>query len=144
MMAETNENRSFVRWQEITITQFGYAVNLILGLSVAALGFLVTLLLNKEFSLVSWQKCVYSVALLSLATSLGLGIWCVINRLRDFRTTKEIARERTKEETDSQLSSLRDLSGRLGKRTWRLFWWQIGAFGMGALLIVVGVARMLG
>lgn len=143
-MNDTNKNESFVRWQGITITQFGYSANLVLGLAVAALGFLVTLLLNKEIVPVSWQKCVFSIALLSLLASIGFGIWCAVNRLRDFRVTKEIARRREQNETDAQLPSLRELSDRLGKKTWWLFWWQIGTFGVSILFIVAGVARVLG
>src|SRR3989344_1899197 len=111
-MANTNEDKSFVRWQGITISQLSYAVNLILGLAVAALGFVITLLLNKEFIPVSWMKCTFSVALLSLLASIGLGIWCVVNRLRDFRATKEVARKREKGATDSELQPLRYLSDR--------------------------------
>ena len=142
-MANTNEDESFVRWQGITISQLGYAVNLILGLAVAALGFVITLLLNKEFIPVSWMKCTFSVALLSLLASIGIGIWCVVNRLRDFRATKEVARKREKGATDSELQPLRDLSGRLGSKTWWLFWWQIGMFGAGIALTVVGIAGVL-
>ena len=142
-MANTNEDESFVRWQGITISQLGYAVNLILGLAVAALGFVITLLLNKEFIPVSWMKCTFSVALLSLLASIGIGIWCVVNRLRDFRATKEVARKREKGATDSELQPLRDLSGMLGSKTWWLFWWQIGMFGAGIALTVVGIAGVL-
>ena len=142
-MANTNEDESFVRWQGITISQLGYAVNLILGLAVAALGFVITLLLNKEFIPVSWMKCTFSVALLSLLASIGIGIWCVVNRLRDFRATKEVARKREKGATDSELQPLRVLSGMLGSKTWWLFWWQIGMFGAGIALTVVGIAGVL-
>jgi len=89
------------------------------------------------------MKCTFSVALLSLLASIGLGIWCVVNRLRDFRATKEVARKREKGATDSELQPLRDLSDRLGSKTWWLFWWQIGMFGAGIVLTVVGIAGVL-
>lgn len=142
-MAEENESGSFVRWQGITLTQLGYAVNLILGLAVAALGFLVSLLLKVDFIPVSWQKCAFFLALVSLLASVGFGMWVVVNRLRDFRVTKDIARRREKNKKDKKLPTLRDFSERLGKRTWWLFWWQIGTFGVGVLVLVVGVAASI-
>lgn len=41
---------SFVRWQAITLTQFGYAVNLILTFAAASLGFALTLVKNQHFA----------------------------------------------------------------------------------------------
>ena len=82
---------SSIRWQGRAIEQFGYALNLILGLSVAALGFELTLLLNKEFERTGWQNCLFVVSILSLLLSIALGLWCVVNRLRDFRATTETA-----------------------------------------------------
>src|SRR5690606_2534499 len=90
-MATDSPKGSFVRWQSTTIAQLTYAVNLVLGFSVAALAFQITTLLNKEFNPVSWQKCAFSISLLALMASVGLGIWCVVNRLRDFRVTAKVA-----------------------------------------------------
>ena len=138
-MPDENDREAFVRWQGITISQLGQAINLILGFAVATLGFGVTLLLNKEFVPVSWQKCVFLVALISLLVSVGLGIWCIVNRLLDARATAQVARKRQKNGEDSEIQFLRELSDRLGKKTWLIFWWQIGTFGIGVLLVVVGV-----
>src|SRR5437879_3380280 len=93
-MAKEEPKGSFVRWQSITINQLTYAVNLILTFSVATLGFQATLLLGDQFKPVSWQKCIFSLSLVLLLSSIGLGIWCVINRLRDFRATMKTARLR--------------------------------------------------
>src|SRR5690242_1675012 len=41
---------SFVRWQKITIAQLGYAINLILGLGTATLGFSFVLLKGDELA----------------------------------------------------------------------------------------------
>lgn len=87
---------SFIRWQSITIAQLAYAVNLTLGFSVATLAFQVTLLLDEKFSPVSWQKCGFSISIILLLASVALGIWCVINRLKDFRATTKVARKREK------------------------------------------------
>jgi hypothetical protein len=83
---------SFARWQSITIAQLTYCINLILGMAVATLGFQIALLLNDKFNPIAWQNCAFSVSMLLLILSVALGIWCVVNRLRDFRATTKAAR----------------------------------------------------
>jgi hypothetical protein len=130
---------SFTRWQSVTIGQLGYAVNLILGLAVATLGFQITLLLNDEFAPVAWQKCAFSLALLLLGTSVFFGIVVVINRLHDFRATMNAAREREKGSPATVVEEYRTLYGGLGPRTWLLFWWQVATFGIGAAVTLLSV-----
>ncbi len=141
-MVTMNSNASkdsFIRWQATTITQLTYSVNLILGLAVGGLGFQVALLLNEKFNPISWQKLAFSISLILLVLSITLGIWCVINRLRDFRTTAKAARMREKGSPNEDIQSHRDLYKKLGKRTWVLFWWQIGTFGVGIFFTILGV-----
>jgi hypothetical protein len=138
-MAEDKRD-SFIRWQSTTIEQLTYAVNLILSFSVATLGFQVTILLDEKFKPSHWQKPVFSVSLVILLISVGLGIWCVINRLRDFRATTRVARMREGGKSDAEMAADRALSDSLGKITWKLFWWQIGTFGVGVLFLVAGIA----
>ena len=130
---------SFTRWQSVTIGQLTYAINLILGFSVATLGFQVTLLLNEKFVPVSHGKCVFSLSLLLLGLSVLFGIAVVINRLRDFRATMKAARLREQGATPESIEDQRILYRRLGARTWCLFWWQVGTFSFGILLVVLSV-----
>lgn len=139
-MSKDGPKGSYIRWQSTTIAQLSYAVNLILGFSVAALAFQVTTLLNEKFTPVSWQKCSFTISLLALSASTGLGIWCVINRLRDFRATTKVASMREQGRNDEQIEPHRSLYEKLGNRTWVIFWWQIGTFGVGMLLLVLGIA----
>ena len=131
---------SFIRWQSTTILQLTYSINLVLAFSVATLGFQVSLLLGDKFAPISWQKCAFSLSMLLLLASIGIGIWCVVNRLRDFRATTRAARLREDGKPDEEIQPYRTLYERLGRRTWNLFWWQIGTFGVGVLLTVLGVA----
>ncbi len=136
--AQTKNRDSFIRWQGRTIEQLGYALNVILSLSVATLGFEMSILLSKEFEKFRWQNCLFiSVAFLIL--SVALGIFCTINRLRDFRITTDIARKRENDMSDPKLTPLRKLSCTLGKRTWVLFWSQIMTFGIGVLLLIMPI-----
>ena len=141
-MSTEDPKGSFVRWQAITVGQLTYAINLILGFSVAILGFQVTLLLSSNFILVSWQKCAFGLSLLLLATSVFFGIMVVINRLRSFRATMRAARAREKGESESIIEQHRSLYRRLDGRTWCLFWWQIGTFGAGVALTVISLVAV--
>ena len=141
-MNETDEK--FVRWQGITISQLSYSINLILTFSVAAIGFGVTLLLNDNFKPTSSQSCIFSISMLLLLASGAFGIWCTINRLRDFRATAKITNLKRKDGNKDKLSELRTLSNKLGKKTWGIFWWQIGTFTSGILLLVLSVVFTAG
>jgi uncharacterized membrane protein YbhN (UPF0104 family) len=123
-MAEDNQKDRFVRWQSITIGQLTYAINLILTFSVATLGFQITLLFNDKFTPTSWHKCAFSLSMLLMAVSIGFGITCVINRLRDFRATETVARMEKDGKPDLEIDPHRKLYEKLGGRTWQLLWWQ--------------------
>lgn len=138
-MGDEEPKGSFVRWQAITIGQLTYSINLILGLSVATLGFQVTLLLGQNFTLIAWQKCVFNLSLLLLTASVIFGLAVVINRLRAFRSTMRAARAREKKESESIIEGHRQLYRRLDSRTWCLFWWQIGTFSGGIFLTVLSL-----
>ncbi|GAB5605149.1 hypothetical protein [Sideroxyarcus sp. TK5] len=143
---------SFVRWQAITISQLSYAINLILGFSVAALGFQLSLLQNSDFYLSSLGKCAYLISLTSLFFSTAFGVWVVINRLRDFRLTARTARKKEemlrekkdRDEIDSVLGPYRIKSRERGEATWVLFWWQIGSFAVGIFFATLAVLAEFG
>ena len=136
---EKKSHESFIRWQGRTIEQFGYALNLILGLSTAALGYEISFLLNNEFDMDCWQIVSSLISLLFLFLSIGLGLFCVVNRLRDFRATTETAYKREDGASKLDLLPLRAITQTLGKRTWLLFWGQTCTFGIGILLLILAV-----
>lgn len=134
------EDSSFVRWQGTSIKQLGYALNLVLGLCTASLGFAISLLIDKDFAFTSsWGERFYLVALLTFLVSIGLGIWCTINRLLDFRTTSRIARLKQKGGSDDELGSLRTKAKVLGSKTWKLFWLQLTTFAFAVLCFVASI-----
>ncbi|MFZ5540562.1 MAG: hypothetical protein ACOY5V_12555 [Pseudomonadota bacterium] len=77
--------------------------------------------------------------MLLLLSSIGFGIWCVINRLRDFRATTKVARMREGGRSEAEMQPYRDLYTKLGNRAWALFWWQIGTFGVGILMTALAL-----
>jgi len=72
--------------------------------------------------------------------SIGIGIFVITNRLRDFRLTQEIARRREDNATDQELDADRKQSLVLGDRTWVLFTRQICSFGVGIFFAVLSVS----
>ena len=137
---EKKDRESSIRWQGRTIEQFGYVLNLVLGLSVAGIGYEGTLVLNKQLERAGWQNTLLAISLLALALSIAAALWCVISRLRNFRITAEIARKREDGASAIELQPLRTKSDELGEFTWTLFWWQIWSFALGILLLVAAAA----
>ena len=131
---------SFIRWQNITIQQFGYALNLILTFSVATLGFQVSILLNNEFQFTCYQKYMLLTSMFFLFVSIIAGLACVYNRLIDFRITAKIANLRENSATAQQLGTFRKEVKKRGKLSWQLFYCQICTFGIGILLTVAPIA----
>jgi len=156
---EKLDHVSFIRWQGITRNHFSSVANLILALATGLLAFQSNLLLKHK--LVSCGAYGFAVAsLIILAVSVASGLWCSVNRLRDFRLTTQIARRREKMEAEkdhlmlntildtpegkkelervtkmlneTELQDSREESRSLGKFTWRLFWTQVTFFGLGA------------
>lgn len=137
-MVDKEPTGSFVRWQAVTIGQLTYAINLVLGFSVATLGFQVTLLLG-EFTLSGWENFAFGLSLILLTVSIAFGIAVVINRLRAFRATMHAARAREKKDPESIIESHRQRYQKLDSRTWPIFWWQIGTFGGGIALAMLSL-----
>jgi hypothetical protein len=127
---------SFIRWQTVTREHFSSVSNLVLGLATGLLAFLVSGLAHS----IPVNKCLLVTdtgSMILLAASVGLAVWCAINRLRDFRATAQIARSRSKGEPVA--SDVRLETKVLGQLSWRLFWWQLVLFGFGAGGVAVGV-----
>ena len=143
----------FVHWQSMTIAQLGYALNLVLALAGASLAF--TLSEIKTVFQNQWGgKYFLVLAAIALILSVVLGLWCTWNRLTDFRKTKNIARDEMNCSTYAELESIqpaldviRSETDALGRRTWRLFEWQLKTFGIGAgflvLAFLVNYSRIL-
>lgn len=146
--APKNHKESFIRWQDITITQLGYAANLCLTFATAALGFSLSLLTDNTFNPSGYGKVFFDLSLLSLLLSISCGIWCVINRLADFRNTRGIALTREEMESEntpddqinSALAERRAESKNKGKRTWKLLRVQLIAFGVGTGCLSIAFA----
>lgn len=133
-MTEDNYER-FAKWQGVTREQLGATSNLVLGLASGSLGFATVLLLEKK--LVSCAFGFGIAALVFLALSVVLALWCATNRLTDFRLTAKIANPDNS--GSHQLEEFREESRRLGDRTWGIFRGQIWSFALGAGAVSLGI-----
>lgn len=150
-----NLNERFVRWQDKQITLLTFSINLIFTLSVAAIG----LLISNSDKCIFKTKSIYGYSLIHSATfiiflSILFGIFTLFSRLFDFRTTKDIIKNRTflfkvqnkikyennKELTPSELKSkiikLNCWLHLLGCATWLFFILQTLTFLTGIFIVI--------
>jgi hypothetical protein len=129
----------FQRWQKFTLDHFGYALNLILAFTVAALGYWFLLLKDKDFTPISTAKCMMILSLVALSFSAICGLFCIVNRLWDFRGTAQRARDDASPDAPTKPY----LDG-LGRRTWILLYSQLFAFALGVILLATALLLTYG
>ena len=139
-MTSENKEDAPIRWQNIAIAQLGYTVNLVLALTVATLGFEINLLTQKN-ELTEIEKWVFLAAGIFLSGAFVIGLLCVINRLRDFRITRNLAKE--SKGLSIEIDKMRKHSEWLGRLSWIFFWFQMVAFGLGVVSMTIGLFCIL-
>jgi hypothetical protein len=132
------ENISYSKWQNIRISQLGFANNLIIALGVALLGYIIDFIQTENLILTCLQKSLFWVGCSLIIFSISFGIFVVLNRLEDFKLTARIARKRESKERDG-IENDRIESKKLGKKTWNRFIWQISTFIVSFLILLVMV-----
>ncbi len=133
------ENDRFQRWQKITIDQLGYALNLVLALTIAVLGYWFVLLRDRDFAPGPSAKCLMLLSLLALSFSVVCGLGCILNRLGDFRGTAKRARD-----DSSQDAPTKAHLDRLGRTTWVLFYSHLIIFALGVALLALALLLTYG
>jgi len=141
----------FVRWQQLTIGQLSFTNNLFLGYNLGFLGFLLTQS-GLTFSCNCWIFTVQVLTLLGLATSFLTGVILVVNRLKDFRNTTQLVKNRKKKfeiehlaaagdinTIESTIANLKTETDKLGKTTWTLLKWQIWTFMIGTVFGLLSI-----
>lgn len=134
----------FVRWQGITIGQFGYANNLFLTFATASLGFTLTLAKQDAAAWHAWSRWLLPFSSTAFMVSATLGSLCLLNRLTDFRETAQIARHREQVSNPDQvsarmidaMSNSKAYTKKLGRRSWRLLYSQMVMFGVGIVALM--------
>lgn len=133
-----NNNESFVRWQQLTLAERSKAINLFLGALFATLGFVITRLVDKDFVFYS----PYSKAAILLGSAVGLiSICCfiimILNRLKDFRISTELARLGYIKD-NGNISTLKKQAEKTGKITHCLHKISLCCFAVCEVLVVIG------
>ena len=129
------KNTSYLKWQNIRISQLGFANNLIIALAVALLGYIIDFIQTENLTLNCFQKFLFWIGSSLIIVSIGLGIFVVLNRLEDFKITARIARKRGNKERDG-IENDRIISKGLGKKTWNGFIWQVSTFIVSFLILL--------
>jgi len=130
-----DENTSYLKWQNIRISQLGFANNLIIALAVALLGYIIDFIQTENLTLTCLQKFLFWIGCSLIIISIGLGIFVVLNRLEDFKLTARIARKRENKERDG-IENDRIKSKGLGEKTWNGFIWQVSTFIVSFLILL--------
>lgn len=144
-----NEYRKrFIRWQELTQTQLSNTNNLILTFAVGFIAFAIS-----KTGLKRPDSCAIFLSTISgylfLLTSIFTGLLLTINRLYDFRKTKNLVKykrqrfesEKSSEMLNSKISVLISETEKHGKITWCLLHWQLWTFFIG--LVILGTTIII-
>ncbi|MBP7260737.1 MAG: hypothetical protein KBB37_05570 [Bacteroidia bacterium] len=138
MGSESNEieNREkFVRWQGQLITQSSHINNLLLGIGIAIVGFIFSML--KENIVLNCIERIYiRWGLFLVLLSIMFGIIGAISRLYDYRTTvKKIRLKLKSNPIQTDLDELTRLYKVFGNITWACFYSQTISLGLGVMVI---------
>jgi hypothetical protein len=128
------DKESYVRWQQLTVSQFGNMNNLLITLGVALLAYYANLLIENKIRL-GGSRFLMVWALVILLCSIGAGLACGLSRLADFRATTQVIIKRSSNVKEA--NDFRTKSKRQGKISRAAFIAEVVLFALGA---VVGVA----
>ena len=140
MTTDNSNNKksgSFIRWQGRSIEELGKAINLLLTLSLAMIGFTIAKLLGEFIFLSCSAKTLILLGNSILLVTVFLILLLIRNRINSIRKTAQIARKREKNSTDG-IEVLRQTVRSLDKTTWTLFNCSVILFLVGQGLTVIG------
>jgi hypothetical protein len=137
--------KRFVRWRTLSMDQLGKVINLLLGLSVATIGYQINFLVDGKYDspeqkidLIVWLiRFAFVTSLILLFVSVLLGIICNYIRLLDFRYTALLIKKRMDNESSEAIWNFKETVNKYGERTWTIFAWQTATFWISFLLLAV-------
>lgn len=124
------DRESYLRWQELALTQLGYTMNLMLTLAGASLAFAAKTMMESKSILPFPSRFFFHASVVAFAVSVFVAVAANVTRAYDFRCTRRAARERMKDGEDHQ--DLHDRAEAFGTCTWIFFDIQATAFAIGA------------
>lgn len=127
------------RYEDARREHLSGALNLVFGISAAALGFCVTLVSDEQTVMSVPGSYLLVLATFAFLVTVGLCMLTMWTRLRDFRDTARKLRKELRGAEQEELQALGEHIGRLGKRTWLLFRAQLSVLFVGILLLIVAL-----
>lgn len=141
-----NENNSstrlqerFVRWQQALRESLGTHITLIVAFASGGLGFVGSILDDERARFTGCTPWLILGAGVMFLAALFLALFVSWNRLEDVRATLEILRHRRDKSPESVIDALQTRTDALGKRTWKLVYWQLTVFMIAAALFCAGI-----
>ena len=133
-----DKKSTYGKWENHRIAQLSFINNLIIGLSVALIGYVFEFIQPSTIVFNCIQKFFFWIGTLLSILSIAIGLFVAINRLEDFRLTAKIARDREKNNREN-IQSDRGNAKIIGKKTWNGFIWQIVTFGISFLCFSITI-----
>lgn len=127
------------RYEDARREHLSGALNLVFGLSAAALGFCVTNITNRDAAFSTPGSYYLLASTIAFLITVGLCMLTMWTRLRDFRETARKLRKELRGASDEELKAQRIQIDRLGIRTWFLFRAQLIIFFLGIVLLTVAL-----
>ena len=130
MNEDDNKNEKFIRWQKITIEQFGYTHNVVFIITIAFLGYLVEIARGGDFGGSSLLIICFAIGVLITI----IGLFLSYNRLADFRLTTKINNPDTAEKEMPYLRCKAKRESELSK-----IFLNLELFLLGAMIILFSI-----
>jgi uncharacterized membrane protein YhaH (DUF805 family) len=135
---KSDRNRdAFNRWHDHQINQITTVSATVFALASAGLGYSLSLLSDEKVTLLKANVPAIRLFTFAFAISFVAALLLVVNRLEDFRRTKNIVRLRDDDPQHPELESRRRVVNRFERWTWILFYVQFIAFIVGGATIIV-------
>lgn len=137
-----NSNDRFVRWQSVLRDHVSFVNNLLLTISVAVVGFLISILAEKDFYPHCGEKVLFTMGLITIFTSIICGLISTISRLIDFRTTLDKIKNEINHSSKEGLQDQKELIKLYGAVTWVFLYSQIGTLILGSIFLIIAFSSI--
>lgn len=130
------EDEALTHWNEIRRAQLGGVIAIVFGLTTALLAFCGSLLTEDAVTFGGERTVWFLIAVVFFIMSLIGGVIVTITRLQDARLTARIVGKRNDPSAKEEVKTLRCCARCLGSWTWRLIYFQLGMFSIGAAFLL--------
>ena len=136
------DRESYVRWQELALTQLGNTINLMITLAGATVAFAAKTLVDSK-SILLFPEKEWICFSLAFAVSVLIGISATVTRLLDFRYSRRAARARMNC-NDKERDEFHGTADKWGTCTWILFYCQAATFAFGVVRVIITIWNSYG